>query len=129
MSLCEMLTERDQQGAMGPQLRQTWSRQAEEMSQCLRILRQSYGLKHIPSQVVEAISTTIRALVYRLESDDAKRAFTELCRFGIALSHRFNPIVDTIHAIQALAQRGVVNLPPEVTAILDGSEPPKAHES
>ncbi|KAJ5088930.1 transcriptional regulator family: Fungal Specific TF [Penicillium argentinense] len=112
MSLCEMLTKRDQHGTMGPQLRQTCSQQAEEMSHCLRIRRQSYGLKHMPSQVVDAVLTTIRALVYRLESDDAKRVFTELCRFGIALSQRFNPIADTIHGMQTLAQRGVVNLPP-----------------
>lgn len=124
-----MLMKRDQQGAMGPQLRQTWCQQAEEMSQCLRILRQSYGLKQIPSQVVDAVSSTIRVLVYRLESDDAKRVFTELCRFGMALSQRFNPTADTIHAIQVLAQRGVVKLPSGVTAILDGSELPKAQET
>lgn len=79
--------------------------------------------------MVDAVSNTVRVLVYQLESDDAKRAFTELCRFGMALSQRFNPIADTIHEIRALAQREVVNLPSEATAILDGSEMPKAHET
>lgn len=124
-----MVMKRDQQDTMGSRIRQAWCQQAQEMSQCLRIFRQSYGLKHIPSQVVDAISSTIGVLVYRLESDEAKRVFTELCRFGMALSQRFNPIADTIHAIQALAQRGVVKLPSEATAILDGSELPKTEES
>lgn len=129
MTLCEMLMTRDQQGAMGPQLRQMWCQSAQEMSQCLRTFRQSYGLKHIPSQVVDAVSGTIRVLVYQLESDDAKWAFIELCRFGMALSQRFNPIADTIHEIRALAQREAVNLPSEAAGILDGSEMSKAHET
>ena len=123
MNLLEALIDRDQEGAMAPQLRQTWREQAEEVAQCLRVHRQSYGLKHVPSQVVDAVQTALHILVHHLDdTDNTKNAFTELCRFGIALSQKFQPTAEAIHAIQLLAQRGAVRLPPKAIAILDGSE-------
>lgn len=123
MDLLETLIGRDQECTMTPQLRRTWREKAEEMAQCLLLYRQSYGLKQVPSQVVDAVQSALPVLVHQLDdSDDARNAFTELCRFGIALSQKFQPTADTIHAIQLLAQRGVVKLPTEAIAILDGSE-------
>lgn len=129
MALLEMLMERDQQNTVAPKLRQTWCQQAKEMAQCLQIFRQSYGLKHIPSQVVDAISRGMRVLVHQLDNDEAKHAFIEFCRFAMALSQRFKPSAGTVHAIQSLAQRGVVRLPTEAIAILDGCEPRRCQES
>ncbi|CEJ59229.1 hypothetical protein PMG11_07860 [Penicillium brasilianum] len=123
MDLLETLISRDQECTMTPQLRRTWREQAEKMAQCLLLYRQSYGLKQVPSQVVDAVQSVLPVLVHQLDdSDDVRNAFTELCRFGIALSQKFQPTADTIHAIQLLAQRGVVKLPTEAIAILDGSE-------
>lgn len=122
MNLLQILIERDRQGCMANQLRQTWCQQAEEMAQCLRIHRQSYGLKRIPSQVVDAVQAVLQVLVHHLEgSAEASHAFIELCRFEMALSQKFKPAADTIHAIQSLSQHGVVRLPNEAVAILDGS--------
>ncbi|KAJ5098565.1 hypothetical protein N7532_005566 [Penicillium argentinense] len=73
MNLLEMLMERDQQSSMINQLRQTWCQQAEEMAQCLHIYRQSFGLRHIPSQVVDAVQTALPVLVHRLEDADDNR--------------------------------------------------------
>lgn len=129
MDLLETLIDRDQEGVMTPHLRQTWREQAEEMAECLRVHRQSYGLKHIPSQVIDAVQTALRVLVHQLDdSDDTRNAFTELCRFGIALSQKFQPTAETVHAIQLLAQRGAVRLPTEAIAILEGSELRKGPE-
>lgn len=129
MTLLEMLMERDQQDTVAPKLRQTWFQQATEMAQCLRVFRQSYGLKHIPSQVVDAISRAMRVLVHQLHSDEAEHVFIEFCRFAVALSQRFKPSASTVHAIQSLAQRGVVRLPSEAIATLDGCEPRRYQES
>ncbi|OQE41917.1 hypothetical protein PENCOP_c004G06245 [Penicillium coprophilum] len=96
---------------------------AEETAQCLRIHHQSYGLKHIPSQIVDAVQTGLRILVHRLEeSDESKQAFTELCRFGTALSHRFKHIAEVINEIRKKALHLNLRLPPEAIAIFDDPE-------
>ncbi|KAJ5171393.1 Transcription factor [Penicillium coprophilum] len=96
---------------------------AEETAQCLRIHHQSYGLEHIPSQVVDAVQTGLRILVHRLEeSDESKQAFTELCRFGTALSHRFKQTAEVIHEIRKKALHLNLRLPPEAVAIFDNPE-------
>ncbi|KAJ5176089.1 uncharacterized protein N7482_001966 [Penicillium canariense] len=129
MNLVERLIDRDQEGAMSQQLQRTWCEQAEGMAECLRIHRQSYGLKHVPSQVADAVQTALRTLVHQLDvTGNAKHAFIELCRFGIVLSQKFQPTAETVRAIQLLSQRGAVRLPTEAVAILDGSELSKAQE-
>ncbi|KAJ9492298.1 hypothetical protein VN97_g902 [Penicillium thymicola] len=96
---------------------------AKETAQCLRIYRQSYGLKHIPSQVVDAVQTGLRVLVRELEeSDESRQAFAELCRFGAALSYRFKQTADVIHEIRKNALHLSVQLPPEAIAIFDDPE-------
>lgn len=122
MNLLEMLIERDDQGSMSNQLRQTWCQQAGEMAQCLYIHRQTFGLKQIPSQVVDAIQNTLGMLVYRLDSNEARHAFTELCRFGMTLSHKLKPTAETIYKIQSLYHRGTVKIPFEAVEILGGSK-------
>lgn len=95
----------------------------EETAQCLHIHRQSYGLKHIPSQIVDAIQTGLRVLVSQLEErDESKEAFVELCRFGAALSHRFKQTADVIQEIRKNALHLSVRLPPEAIAIFDDPE-------
>lgn len=122
MTLLEMLIERDQQNPMAAELRQKWCQHAEYMACCLRIFRHSYGLKHIPRQVLDVISSTIQGLVHHLDDAGVRHMFTEFCRFGMALSQRFRPLADTIHTLQSQAQRSLVKLPTEVIAILDGSD-------
>lgn len=96
---------------------------AEETAQCLRIHRQSYGLKHIPSQVADAVQTGLRILVHELEErDESRQAFAELCRFGTALSRRFKQTADVIHEIRKKALHLSVRLPPEAIAIFDDPE-------
>ncbi|KGO76941.1 Transcription factor, fungi [Penicillium italicum] len=95
----------------------------EEMAQCLHSHRQSYGLKHIPSQIVDAIKTGLRILVHELEgSDQSRQAFAELCRFGTALSNRVKQTANVIHEVRKSALHLGVRLPPEVIAILDDPE-------
>ncbi|KAJ5963790.1 Transcription factor [Penicillium vulpinum] len=102
---------------------------AEEMAQCLRIHRQSYGLKHIPSQIVDAVQTGLRILVHQLEeSEESRQAFAELCRFGTALSHRFKQTADAIHEIRKNALHLNIQLPPEAIAIFDDPEQWKSLE-
>ncbi|KAJ5402481.1 Transcription factor [Penicillium crustosum] len=96
---------------------------AEETAQCLRTHRQSYGLKHISSQIIDAVQTGLRILVHQLEeSDESRQAFAELCRFGTALSHRFKQTGDVIHEIRKNALHLGVRLPPEAIAIFDDPE-------
>ncbi|KAJ5705147.1 hypothetical protein N7536_000836 [Penicillium majusculum] len=96
---------------------------AEETAQCLRIHRQSYGLKHISSQIVDAVQTGLRILVHQLEeSDESRQAFAELCRFGTALSHRFKHTADVIHEVRKNALHLGVRLSPEAIAIFDDPE-------
>ncbi|KAJ6108528.1 Transcription factor [Penicillium sp. IBT 18751x] len=120
INLLEMMIQRDSQGSLTTKLQQEWCQQVTEMAQCFRIHRQAYGLKYIPSQVVDAVQSSLRVLVHQLDIEEARHAFIEFCRFGIAMSRTFTPTANAIHAIQSLAQRGVVTLPPEAIAILDG---------
>ncbi|KAJ5666219.1 Transcription factor [Penicillium maclennaniae] len=120
INLLEMMIQRGSQGSLTTKLQQEWCQQVAEMAQCFRIHRQAYGLKYIPSQVVDAVQSSLRVLVHQLEIEEARHAFIEFCRFGIAMSRTFTPTANAIHAIQSLAQRGVVTLPPEAMAILDG---------
>ena len=130
MDMLEKLIDRDEEGAMTPDLRQRWRAQAVEMARCLRVHRQSYGLKYVPSQVADAVQTALRVLVHQLDdTDDSRNAFTELCRFGTALSQKFQSTAETVQAIQLLAQQGAVKLPSEAIAILDGSELRKEDKS
>ncbi|KUM60128.1 hypothetical protein ACN42_g7010 [Penicillium freii] len=120
--LFEMLKDPHQPGSV----RHAWYYQvksAEETAQCLRIHRQSYGFKHIPSQVVDAVQTGLRILVRELEeSDESRQAFSELCRFGTALSYRFKQTADVLHEIRKNALQLSIRLPPEAIAIFDDPE-------
>ncbi|CAI7566583.1 unnamed protein product [Penicillium glandicola] len=96
---------------------------AHETAECLRIHRQSYGLKHIPSELVDAIQTGLRILLHQVEkSDQSRQAFVELCRFGTALGHRFKQTAETIQEIRKNALQLNLQLPPEAIAIFDDLE-------
>lgn len=129
MNLLEMMIQWDSQGPMTKKLQHEWCQQVAEMAQCFRVHRQAYGLKYIPSQIVDAVQSSLRALVHQLEIEEARHAFVEFCRFGMAMSRTFTPTADAIYAIQSLAQRGVVMLPPEAIAILDGFDCHGGHEA
>lgn len=102
---------------------------AVETAQCLQIHRQSYGLKHIPSEIVKATQTGLRNLVHPWEdSDEIRQAFIEFCRFGRALGHRFKQTADVIQEIRKTAMRQGLQLPPEAIAILDDPEQWSTHE-
>jgi hypothetical protein len=123
MHLIEMLVERDYQSSKTAQLQKSWFAQVEEMAQCLRIHRQCYGIKHIPSQLADAVQAALRVLVHRLEDlGEAKQAFIVLCRFGVAMSQKFRSTAETIQTVQSLSSQGSVVLPRQAIAILDGSE-------
>lgn len=93
------------------------------MAQCLRIHRQSYGIKHIPSQLADAVQGALRVLAHRLEDlGEAKQAFIELCRFGVAMGQKFKSTAVTIQTIQSLSSERPVILPKQAIAILDGLE-------
>ncbi|KAJ5559630.1 Transcription factor [Penicillium frequentans] len=122
-NLLELLIERDSKISVARQLRQQWREYMDEMSRCLRLYRTSYGLRHIPSQLVAVVQSGLHALLYRLEEAvEAKDAFIELSRLAISLSQRFKPIANSISTIISLSQRGTANLPPEAIAILHGFE-------
>ncbi|KAJ5569742.1 uncharacterized protein N7459_009172 [Penicillium hispanicum] len=128
--LLETLIERDEQGTLTDRFQQAWRHQIDDMTRCLRVYRESWGLKDIPSQLTDVIQTALHTLVHRLEEiGEARNAFIELCRFGIILSHKSKPTAETIHAILSLSRRGVVRLPTEAIAILDGSEARKGQKS
>lgn len=123
MHLIEMLVERDYQSSKTAQLQETWFAQVEEMAQCLRIHRQFYGIKYIPSQVADAVQAALRVLVHRLEDlSEAKQAFIELCRFGVVMGQKFKSTAETIQTIHSLSSQGSVMLPKQAIAILEGSE-------
>ncbi|KAJ5655211.1 hypothetical protein N7507_007161 [Penicillium longicatenatum] len=111
-NLLEHLIERGSQVSVARDLRQQWCEYMEEMSRCLRIYRTSYGLRHIPSQLVAVVQSGLHALLYQLdESAEAKDVFIELSRLAIGLSQRFKPIANSIDTIISLSQRGTANLP------------------
>ncbi|KAJ5143825.1 Transcription factor [Penicillium bovifimosum] len=94
-----------------------------ETARCLRIHRQKYGLKHIPTEMVDATHTGLCILAYQLDhGDEAKQAFIELCQFGMALSQRFKPTADVIRAIRKRALNQSLRLPSEAIEIFDGPE-------
>ncbi|CAL5869594.1 uncharacterized protein PFLUO_LOCUS3824 [Penicillium psychrofluorescens] len=125
MALFEMLVRRDEQG---PSSNLIWrqealvlqTRSAEETAECLRIHRQSYGIRYIPRQMVGAIRSGLLVLVHQLATwKEAREPFAELWRFGTAIDHRFEPIAETIRQIRLMAQSGVVEIPAEVIEIND----------
>ncbi|KAJ5637068.1 hypothetical protein N7490_006947 [Penicillium lividum] len=122
-NLLKVLIERDSQVFKVQELRQKWRDHLEEMKQCLRLYRTSYGLRYIPSQLVAIVQSGLQALLHQLdEVDEARDVFLELSRLGSGLSQRFKTIADSINKIISLSQRGTANLSPEIIAILDGSE-------
>ncbi|KAJ6135693.1 Transcription factor [Penicillium capsulatum] len=129
MDLLERLVERDHEGSMAFEYRRISCQQAKETARCLRLHRQAYGLKYVPSQVADSIQAALRVLVHSLKNDsNANEAFIELCRFAIVLGQKFRPISDTVHHIQSLSLSGVVRLPAEAVSILDGSEIRRAQD-
>jgi hypothetical protein len=105
------------------QARYYQTKSAHEMTQCLRIYRESYGLKHIPSQMIDATHTGLRILACQLgDSDESTQAFVELSRFGAALGKRFKRTADAIQGIRAQALRQNFQLPPEAVALFDDPE-------
>jgi hypothetical protein len=119
MSLFDLLND-PSQPRLVKQARYYQVKSAEEMAQCFRIYRESYGLKHIPSQMVDATQTGLRILACQLDdSDESRQAFVELSRFGTALSKRFKRTADTIHEIRAQALRRNLKLPSEAVALFD----------
>jgi len=119
MSLFEALTDPDHPQFV-QQARYYQIKSAHEIAQCLRVHRQAYGLKHIPSQMADATQTGLRILAYHMEdNDESRQAFAELCRFGMALSHSFKQTADVVHEIRNSALQQNLRLPPEAIAILD----------
>ncbi|KAJ5805016.1 hypothetical protein N7474_010903 [Penicillium riverlandense] len=125
MSLFEMLIRRDEQT---PSSNTIWrqealelqTRSAEETAECLRIHRQSYGIRYIPRQMVGAIRSGLLVLVHQLGNrEDAREPFVELWRFGTAIDHRFELIAEAVHQIRLMAQSGAVEIPAEVIEISD----------
>ena len=123
MALFEMLIHRDEHG---PLSNPTWRQEAlnlqaqsaEEMAECLRIHRQSYGTKYIPCHMVDAIRSGLLVLVRQLsDRDEAREAFVEFWRFGTAIDHRFEPVAEAVHQIRLMAQSGAVETPSEVIEI------------
>lgn len=128
MTVCQTVIERTQREPQPhPQLH--WfldvkAKSALQMAQTLFKQRQSYGLRHIPSQMVDATQTGLVALVHRLEdSDENRMAFVELCRFGTILSERFRSMATTVSHIRSMAQSREIVLPPEAVAILKDPDP------
>ncbi|KAJ6002440.1 Transcription factor [Penicillium sp. IBT 35674x] len=122
-NLLELLIERDSKASVAHQLRQQWREYMDEMSRCLRLYRTSYGLRHIPSQLVAVVKSGLHALLYQLEEAvEARDVFIELSRLAIGLSQRFKPIANSVSTIISLSQCGTANLPPEAIAILHGFE-------
>ncbi|KAJ5787765.1 Transcription factor [Penicillium paradoxum] len=123
IQLCEILND-PHQPQFGRQAKYYQLKSAVETAQCLKIHRQLYGLKHIPSEMVNATQAGLRILLYQLEDgDDAKQAFVEFCRFGRALGHRFKQTTDVIHEIRKTVLHRSLRLPSEAIAILDDREP------
>lgn len=70
------------------------------MAECLRVHRRSYGLKHIPSQMVSATQIALRVMAQHLETTEEFRdAFAELCDFAIALSEKYKETAAVISDI------------------------------
>ncbi|KAK9847630.1 hypothetical protein MYU51_018497 [Penicillium brevicompactum] len=93
---------------------------AHEMAQCLHIHRRSYGLKHIPSQVVGATQIGLRVMIRHFEdSDESRQAFAELCRFGMSLSSKYQETANVVQEIKTKALQQNLRLPHEIVAILD----------
>ncbi|KAJ5747544.1 uncharacterized protein N7511_009240 [Penicillium nucicola] len=96
---------------------------AEEMAQCLRIHREAYGLKHIPSRMVDATQTGLQILACQMnDNEELRQAFVEFSRFGAALGKRFQRTADTIHEISAQALNQNLKLPSEAVALLNDAE-------
>jgi hypothetical protein len=96
------------------------TRSAEETAECLRVHRQSYGIRYIPRQMVGAIRFGLLVLVHQLATrEEAREPFLELWRFGTAIDNRFEPIAETVRQIRLMVQSGVVEIPAEVVEISD----------
>ncbi|KAJ5666950.1 Transcription factor [Penicillium macrosclerotiorum] len=129
MNLLENLINRNQQGMRAKLFQGMWIEQAKEIAACLRSHRLSYGLKYLPTGVVDVVQTSLRHFVDLLDGAvQSQHAFIELCRFGGAISRRSKPTAVVIHHIQRVAQMGVVTLPLEALAILDESAVRKGSE-
>lgn len=70
------------------------------MAECLQVHRRSYGLKHIPRQMVSATQTALRVMAQQIKTtDEFKDEFAELCDFAISLSDKYKETAAVISDI------------------------------
>lgn len=73
---------------------------AHKLAECLQVHRRSYGLKHIPSQMVSATQIALGVMAQQMETtEEFKDAFAELCHFAISLSEKYKETAAVISEI------------------------------
>ncbi|KAB8073485.1 hypothetical protein BDV29DRAFT_191736 [Aspergillus leporis] len=94
---------------------------AKHIADYLALYHEAYGLRHVPSQMLEPTSASAIVLLATLEDcdDDLKNGFIELCRFLVSFSKRFPLAKDMIANLESTAESSCVKLPAEAAAVLD----------
>jgi hypothetical protein len=70
--------------------------------------------------MADAIQTGLWLLANQMEdSNESRQAFIELCRFGVALSHRFQQTANVVNEIRNSSLQQNIQLPTEALAILE----------
>ncbi|KAF7586010.1 hypothetical protein BBP40_009716 [Aspergillus hancockii] len=94
---------------------------AKHIADYLVLYHEAYGLRYVPSQMLEPTSASALVLLTALEDcdDDLKEAFIELCRFLVSFSKRFPLAKDMLAKLEFTAKSLRIKLPAEAGALLD----------
>ncbi|KAA8650554.1 putative C6 transcription factor [Aspergillus tanneri] len=104
------------------QVRSTQLQSANQITRCLRVQHASYGLRHIPRQMLEPTNDSALAMLVALEHEEFQESFIDSLRFLIAFSKRLPQARDMVRNIEETARELKILLPLEASAVLDHRE-------
>jgi hypothetical protein len=95
---------------------------SKEIARYSRIQRQTYGLNHVPYDMLQATSAGLFVLLDYLSNSECQAAFIELSRLPAALSQRFKLGKSILGQLETAAKKSAISLPPSVLALFKEPE-------
>jgi hypothetical protein len=102
---------------------------AKEIARYSRIQRQTYGLTHVPCDMLLSTSAGLFVLRDTLGHTESQAAFIELSRLPAALSQRSKPSRGVLHRLGRTAQQSNIVLPSDVLTIFTEHDKDTSYEA
>lgn len=102
---------------------------AREIARYSRIQRQTYGLNHVPCDMLQSTSAALFVLLDSLSSTESQTAFVELSRLPAALSKRLKLSKSILCVLERTAQQSSISLPSDVLTIFKDLEKDTSHDA